>query len=396
MFHKRGGERVVERLLNLYPKADLFILFGNPESCLQTHQTHRIIRSPLAALPWIEKYYKLLLPLLPCAAESHDLRGYDLVISSSSCVAKGVICPPGAVHVSYIHSPMRYAWDMEGHYFQARTGWRWFLPVGFVRRMLLSRLRQWDVTSSARVDVLCANSHFVKRRIGLYYRREAQVIHPPVDTARFGALRAQRQTKQATVLLFGTWVPYKKMEWALAGLRAALPRNIQILAAGHGSGFESARRNMQGDPSVTFFQSPSASELDQLYAKSHVLAFPGVEDFGIVPVEAMAAGVWVVGPRTGGTGETILEGKTGFTFDANHDESLAMKGLLAGVLRALEQDSPKLDEATSSHLHRFSEAFFDEQIRVLCDNALALNRLESSPAVAYHSVQTSPHGAVQT
>lgn len=385
MFSRRGGERVLERILNLFPQADLFVLFGDPERCLVTKNEHKVMRSFLAKLPGIERYYKYLLPLMPLAAESHDLSEYDLVISSSSCAAKGVICHPHAIHVAYIHSPMRYAWDMELSYFPRKnhnqtnirdlTYWKNLLlkPVDFLRRILLSKLRIWDVTSSARVDVFCANSGFVKRRIELYYRRPSFVVHPPVDIEIFRSASVQRTPLQRSVLLFGAWVPYKRMDWALQGLRSALPADVHIIAAGHGELFEPTRKAFGHAHGVEFIESPSGHVIEEMYLRSHVLAFPGIEDFGIIPVEAMSAGVWVVGPNRGGTSETIVEGLTGFLFDSDATEQERMNALIQGVTKALSREFPRNNSVVEEHLAKFSGAQFDNKLMDIVANAVTEN-----------------------
>jgi glycosyltransferase involved in cell wall biosynthesis len=386
MFTRRGGERVLERILNLFPQADLFVLFGEPERCLITKSQHKVVRSFLAKLPRIEKYYKYLLPLLPLATESHDLSNYDLVLSSSSCAAKGVICHPHATHVAYIHSPMRYAWDMELSYFPPadpkRSKWKNLLlgPIEFLRRILLSKLRIWDVSSSARVDVFCANSLFVKRRIELYYRRLADIVHPPVDFEIFRSARMQRTPLQRTVLLFGAWVPYKRMDWALKGLRSALPQDVHIIAAGHGELFEPTRRAFAEIPGVEFIESPSGHVIEEMYLRSHVLAFPGIEDFGIIPVEAMSAGVWVVGPNRGGTNETILDGVTGFLFDADAGPDQMMAALISGVNTALTREFPGKDDRVEKHLEKFSGAHFDSKLLQIIAKAVSENAVTAKAA----------------
>ena len=358
MFSRRGGEKVLENILDLFPKAELFILFGNPETVLQTKHSHKINKSFLAAVPKIEKIYKLLLPLYPVAAESHDLSAFDLVISSSSCTAKGVIPPPQAIHVSYLHSPMRYAWDLENTYFPRRPGL--FGPrdlAALCRKIILSFLRIWDVASAKRVDRFCANSAFVARRAKLYYGRTAEVIYPPVALEQFFAARRLRQKKQTTVLLFGAWVPYKKMDLAL---RLLAEKKVRVIAAGQGNQLRSLQAEYSGNDTVEFVDSPSDADVVELFKRSHVLAFPGVEDFGLVPVEAMAAGVWVVGPAAGGTLETILPERTGFHFAPGD-----FHGMLACIDRALALESPEFGEEIEQHLKKFAPETFREKFAEL-------------------------------
>lgn len=362
MFSRRGGERVLERILNLYPQADLFILFGDPQNTLVTRHHHQVTQSFLSKVPGVSKIYKYLLPFFPIAIESLNLSSYDLIISSSSCAAKGVIPPPHAVHISYIHSPMRYAWDMERTYFpDSPPGIFRFRPLHAIRKVLLSRLRVWDTASAARVDAFCCNSEFVKRRIELYYHRKATTITPPVDVEKYYPVGKNRPRRQKTVLLFGAWVPYKRMDLALDALRSGLPRDVKILAAGAGELFRQTRERHLHTPNVEFTESPSDAQLADLYLQAHVLAFPGVEDFGIIPVEAMAAGVWVVGPNLGGTAQTIKQGLTGIQFKwIPGDESQSLVNLVSATQEALSWDSPEPSETLRSHLQQYSGENFDK------------------------------------
>ena len=183
----RGGEKCLEVFCELFPDADIFTLIHLPGRVSPRIEQHRIITSFLQDVPGRERWYRYFLPLMPAAIEAFDLSAYDVVLSSSHCVAKGVIPRPDALHVSYVHTPMRYAWDLWPQYFPPK-GWasRYVLPL------LLHRLRTWDTVSTQRVDHLVANSRFVARRIARYYRRDATVIHPPVDTAWFTPLADDR------------------------------------------------------------------------------------------------------------------------------------------------------------------------------------------------------------
>ncbi|MDX1961559.1 MAG: glycosyltransferase [Pirellulales bacterium] len=348
-FSRRGGERVLEQILGFAPHADLFLLFGKPE-VLRTAASHRTQFSFLASLPGIERYYKYLLPYLPMAIESLDLTGYDVILSSSHCVAKGVIPNPLAVHVSYIHSPMRYVWDMEHEYFpHPPSFWR---PWEILRRRRFYRLRQWDVTATNRVHRLLANSGFVARRCQLYYGRTAQVVHPPVELDRFTKISPHPQSPPAA-LLFGAWVPYKGMRSTLDRLLAA---NIRVIAAGQGADLDAAARQHANNPLVEFVRQPTDDQVQDLYARARMLVFPGVEDFGIVPLEAQAAGLWVVAPNRGGTVETVRDGVTGTLFPAGDMEALvaATQAALARPVSAVDRD------AARAQAERFSLAHFCE------------------------------------
>lgn len=356
VFVRRGGERVLEQILNLFPNADLYCMLGHPEKVLRTQNKHKTKTSFLNRLPGVEKYYKLLLPYFPVAIESFDLNEYNLIISSSSCVAKGVIPPPKARHICYIHSPMRYAWDQEHNYFTKPVSL--FSPIELKRRSLLSQLRVWDVTSTARTDLLVANSHFVARRCELYYRRAAQVVHPSVELDRF--LNLPPQPREHRVLLFGAWVPYKKMYEAV---ETCVRLGIPVTAAGQGAELERVAKNFSKNLLVRIELNPNDEQVASFYASHKVLLFPALEDFGIVPLEAMASGCWVVAPHQGGTGETVVDGKTGSLFELGNATSLEN-----ALRKALEHDADveqlKAHARSYSHEH-FAEDFADRILTLL-------------------------------
>ncbi|NBW80523.1 glycosyltransferase family 4 protein [bacterium] len=357
IFVRRGGERVLEQILNLFPHADLYCLMGQPQKVLKTFNSHRVFRSFLASLPWVGRYYKALLPWLPVAAESFDLSQYDLVVSSSSCVAKGVVPPPKALHACYIHSPMRYAWDQEHVYFPKPPSLK--RPVELLRRMMLKNLRMWDVCASARVDMFIANSHFVARRCELFYRRNAVVVHPGVDLDRF-IQRPASVEREKRVLIFGAWVPYKKM---LHALELCIGQGISVTAAGQGAELVVAAAKYSKHPLVRIEANPTDVQVANLYASHKVLLFPALEDFGIVPLEAMASGSWVVAPRQGGTGETVVDGKTGTLFDLGDDAS--MLRAVAAALTHQVNEAELLAHARSFSQNHFAENIADQLLTLI-------------------------------
>ena len=381
IFERRGGEKVLERILNLFPQAHLYYLFGNPESVLKINHKPKLFPSFLNKVPFISKIYKYLLPFLPVAIENFDLKNYDLVISTSSCVAKGIIPHPNSKHISYIHSPMRYAWDQEQNYFKTKISY--LNPLEIFRRILLSRLRIWDVTSSVRCDKMIANSQFVARRCELFYGKKSDVIYPPVNTDFFLETIKKRQegaphraslkppknqdtiedqvsqpeiespTIIKKVLLFGAWVPYKKMYEALELL---VKNDIPVIAAGRGFDLQKAHVHFKGK--AEFYFSPSDEDLLKIFSQSHTLLFPAIEDFGIVPVEAMSCGLWVVAPNEGGTKETVLNKVTGFTFKEGDNEDM-----LNAVKKALEKETTFEDyDDLKNHAEKFSPESFDLNI----------------------------------
>lgn len=356
MFVRRGGEKVLENILDVFPTADVFYLFGRPQQVLRNASRHQFFGSFLANLPFIEKLYKWLLPLLPIAAESFDLTGYDVVISSSSCVAKGVVCAPHATHVSYVHSPMRYIWDQEHFYFPKRVSL--LRPLELFRRISLNHMRVWDVTATARVRTLVANSRFVAKRCETYYNRNALVLHPPVELERFAG--AKRKPQQ-TVLLFGAWVPYKRFYEAAAKL---IENGIAVVAAGSGHDFDKLRRHSKANL-VQFIDSPNDLQVLSLFETAGVFLHPAVEDFGITQVEALASGVCCVAPKRGGSIDILTHGETGFLYEpGNFDEMLAM------VKQALlVAGNERMENNARQSAQRFSvEAFKKGLHKIVCES----------------------------
>ncbi len=305
----RGGEKVLEALFELFPDAPIFTLFYNsakfPDSFLR-----RKIHVP-AGLQRLGALRKILLPFLPSLVESFDLSEFDLVISTSSCVAKGVIPHPEAKHISYVHSPMRYAWDQKKHYFTRSIFEK--LPIRMLIDFFLSRLRIWDVVATSRVDFLIANSTFVQSRIQRFYRRDSEVLYPPLEERFF---RQSNFVKKDYYLAFGAWVPYKRFDIAIETCRR-LDRRLIVA----GSGPEEKKMRKLADPRVQFVHSPSDDDLMTLIGEAKALLFTGVEDFGLSAVESLALGTPVIAARAGGALDYIEEFKNGVFFEPDHIDS---------------------------------------------------------------------------
>jgi glycosyltransferase involved in cell wall biosynthesis len=299
----RGGEKVLLSLARLFPDAPIFTLLHVPGSVAPELEARDIRTSFVQKLPGVERRYRHYLPLFPSAAESFDLSGFDLVVSSSHCVAKGVRPAPGAVHVSYCHTPMRYIWDRYDDYFgPGRASW----PVRAAMAVVAPWLRRWDVRSSARVSRFAANSAYVAERIRRHYGRDAEVIHPPIDTDFF---TPGPDTAGTYDLVVSALVPYKRLELVLEAYRGT-SRPLKIV----GWGPEEARLKASAPAEVSFAGKVDDETLRSLYRGCRAVLMPGIEDFGIVPLEAMACGRPAVVFAEGGGPESVIPGETGILF----------------------------------------------------------------------------------
>jgi glycosyltransferase involved in cell wall biosynthesis len=289
----RGGEKCLEMLCELYPQATVYTLLHKKGSVSETISRMDIRTSFVQNLPFASSRYQKYLPLFPTAIEQFDLREYDLVISSSHCVAKGVITTPDTCHICYCHTPMRYAWEMYYAYFSKNTVGpllRWSIPF------FMNYLRTWDERSSDRVDHFVANSENVKRRINKHYRRQAEVIYPPVDTDYFDLSSQEGEY----YLVASALVPYKRIDLAVSAFnRLGLP----LLVIGEGSEKKRLMKIAAGNVKFINWQAPGS--LKGYYQNCRALVFPGEEDFGIVPVEAQACGKPVIAFGRGGAVESV-------------------------------------------------------------------------------------------
>ncbi|MBB3711869.1 glycosyltransferase involved in cell wall biosynthesis [Limimaricola variabilis] len=344
----RGGERVLESLCRMFPQADIVTHVAVPERLSETLRRHRIVTTRIAGLPFAARAYQKYLPLMPRALEEVDLTGYDIVISSEAGPAKGVIAPPDAPHLCYCHSPMRYLWD-QYHVYRDGAG----LVTRAMMPMLAHRLRQWDVSSAARVDGFAANSHHVADRISKYWRREARVVHPPVAVEDFAPVA--REEVGDFYLWAGELAPYKRPDLAVEAMRR-LDRPFVVIG-GPDATMQKLRR--QAGPKTRFLGKVPFETLKSHMARCKALIFPGEEDFGIIPVEAMASGRPVIAYGRGGACDTVIDGETGLLF---RDQSV--EGLMAAVeafeAAGLGQADPA---ALVRHAAGFNEARFQEGIR---------------------------------
>jgi len=307
----RGGEKCLEVLCELLPDAPIHTLVAFPDQVSATIRRHEIRTSFLQKFPGAETRYRHYLPFFPRAIESLDMREFDLIVSSSHAVAKGIRPAPGALHISYVHTPMRYVWDMFDQYFNRATVGS--LQLAFIR-LVAARLRAWDVRTVPRVHHFIANSAYVAERIARIYGRDAEVIYPPVDTGRF-RVSAEHDGR---FLVLSALVPYKRVDLAIeAANRLSLP--LRVI----GDGPERSRLESMAGSTVTFEGWVDDREIERAYASCRALLFPGEEDFGIVPVEAMASGKPVIAYGRGGATETVREGLSGTFFAEQNAASLA-------------------------------------------------------------------------
>jgi glycosyltransferase involved in cell wall biosynthesis len=339
----RGGEKVLEALCRLLPDADIFTLFYEPESVSETIREHRITTSFLQPL---RRHHRSLLPLMPMALENFDLRGYDLIVSSESGPAKGVIVPSDARHVCYCHTPMRYLWELYPAY---RNDW----TRSRVKRALMTPfahyLRLWDYASSARVDEFVANSENVRRRISKTYRRDARVIYPPVAVETFYS-----KAPEDYYLIVSELVAYKSIDTAV---RVFSQSGRRLKIAGDGPELAALRR--LAGPSIEFCGRVTDAELRELYARCRAFLMPGEEDFGIAAVEALASGKPVIALGRGGALETVPS-CGGLLYRERTDD-----GLRAAIERwdSLERDiDPRMLQAWAG---KFAEVHFAAKMRAL-------------------------------
>jgi glycosyltransferase involved in cell wall biosynthesis len=314
----RGGERVLEVLCEQYPDAELFTLLHVRGSVTPAIEQRRIHTSALQHAPGVRHYYRECLLLFPMLVEQFDLERFDLVISSSHCVAKSVLTRADATHICYCHTPMRYAWDQFNAYFgRDRIG----VVASRLMRSVMARLARWDRATAHRVDRYVTNSQHVAGRIRTYYNRDATVIYPPVDTEFFHPNSA---VPERYALVVSALVPYKRVDVAIdACRRARLPLKIVGKGPDRARLERIASSGNHQSAAVEFLGRVPDERLRDLYQRAWLTLMPGEEDFGIAPVEAMAAGKPVVAFRAGGALDTVVEGTTGVFFDRPTPQALA-------------------------------------------------------------------------
>jgi glycosyltransferase involved in cell wall biosynthesis len=349
----RGGEKVLEALLELMPDAELFTLFHEPNAMPQSIERREVHTAFVDKIPFARQRHRELLPLLPLAVKSLDLKGFDLVVSSSHCVAKAARSK-GAKHVAYVHAPLRYFWDQFDDYFGAG---RASLPVRAAALALRPFMRSWDVKTSQGIDRFVANSAHVARQIAQRYGERAAVVHPPVELERFtreGLPKAQGEA----FLCFGALAPYKRVDVAIEAFRR---NGLPLWVAGAGQLERSLRRNLP--PNVKWLGPIDDAQLPQVLRSARALIFPGEEDFGLTPIEAQACGRPVIAFGKGGALETVVNEQTGLFFYPQTPDALAR-----AVYRFVEELEGNLDAAAArANAMRFTKQRFFEGMRAQLD-----------------------------
>ncbi len=347
----RGGESVLEEIAALFPSAPIYTLFHFPGTISPALESHRIHTSGLQNAPFVRRYYRHYLPFFPTAIEELDLSSYDLIVSVSHAVAKSVIPRPGAYHLCYCNTPMRWAWDQQLTYFPNQTG-----PVARLRSTILAHLREWDVATLDRVSRFVGNSNFVADRIRRFYGRPAGVLHPPVDVEFYTPGEVDRGDY---CLMVQALAPYKRVDLAIEAC-ARLGLELRIV----GTGPEQSRLERLGDGRARLLGRVDAETLRDLYRGARCVLQPGVEDFGISSVEALACGTPMVATGRGGILDIVDDGVHGTLYT----EEDSAEALAEAIDKTLNLRFNKLD--LRKRAETFSTKRFVEGMRGLLDERI--------------------------
>ncbi len=348
-----GAESVLKSIYTAYP-GDIYTLFHDPAHMEGTPwENSKVKTSLLQRIPFGKSHHRAFLPLYPMAIEQFDMRDYNLVISSSYAVAKGVLTSSDQLHICYCHSPMRYIWDLTFSYLEAAhlTGG----ARSFMVRMLFHYMRLWDTISATRVNKFIANSHYIAHRIKKCYNRSAAVIYPPVDVERF-TLSATRDSYFITI---SRLVQYKRIDLIITAFNAL---GLPLLIVGDGP----QRKELEklSHKNITFLGHLPAIELDEYLRKARAFVFSAEEDFGIVNVEAQASGIPVIAYGRGGVLETVVEGETGIFFPRQDPQSI-----IDAVNRFLATEDSFDPHKIRANAERFPRSRFDREFKAFVDNA---------------------------
>ncbi|WP_122612925.1 glycosyltransferase family 4 protein [Pseudomonas viridiflava] len=367
-----GAERVLASLINIWPEADLFAVIDFLSDEDRAHLHGKVATTTfIQNLPNARKRYQRYLPLMPLAIEQLDLSGYDLTISSSHAVAKGVLSGPDQLHISYIHSPIRYAWDLQHQYLREaglNTGIK-----GRLARLILHYIRLWDQRTSAGVDAFIANSGFIGARICKAYRRESTVIYPPVDTLGFTA----NGTRGDFYFTASRMVPYKRMPMIVEAF-AAMP-DKRLIMIGDGPDLAKAQAIASRAPNITLMGFQPASVLIEHMRTAKAFVFAAEEDFGISPVEAQACGTPVIAFGKGGALETVRGLDHPYPTGVFYPQQ-TVESLIAAVNEFESAQARITVQACRANAERFSIARFEQEVKAFVDDHLAAAHLSRLPA----------------
>ncbi|WP_101808716.1 glycosyltransferase family 4 protein [Paenibacillus pasadenensis] len=365
-----GAEKVLEELVNLFPEAEIYsVVDFLPESKRDFIQNKKVHTTFIQKLPFAKKRYRNYLPLMPLAVEQLDFSSYDLIISSSYAVAKGIITGPDQIHISYTHSPIRYAWDLQ-HQYLKESNLQHGLK-GWLAKWMLGNIRIWDYRTASGVDYFIANSNFIAKRIWKVYRREAKVIYPPVDCKGF----AFKEEKEDFYLTASRMVPYKRIDLIVEAFSTMPDKKLIVI----GEGPEFDKIKLKSGPNVSLLGYQPFEVLKDHMQRAKAFVFAAEEDFGITPVEAQACGTPVIAFGKGGVKETVLEARkttqpTGVFFNEQTVSSLV------GAVREFEENRSKyLPQNCHDNAIRFSVDTFKAEMTEFIQSVLVLeDRRESS------------------
>jgi glycosyltransferase involved in cell wall biosynthesis len=347
LVNMRGGEKMLEALLEMFPDADIFTHVYNPKAVSTLINKRRIFTSKINRLPFAKKLYQIYMPLMPNALIDFNLQQYDLVISSEAGPAKGVVANPNAYHLCYCHSPMRYLWDMYHEYFRGTN-----LFIRFFMKRLVPSLRLWDICSANLVDRFVTNSHFTAKRIRRIYNRNAEVVFGPASVEHY--FNVERKPSDY-YLFFGQLTGYKRADLAI---KACLSSGRKLVVAGAGA--RKGIKKYSGSKLITFKGRVSDEQARELFSGAKALIFPGIEDLGLVPIEAQAAGCPVIAFRDGGVLDTVKENITGVFFNEQNIASLT--DALDRFEIAEKEGSFANRDIFKDHVRQFSSEAFKERI----------------------------------
>ncbi len=348
-----GSEKVVQKLIQLFPEADVYSLINvfSKDDINKFIIGKEVKTSFLQKIPWIKKYYRFFFPLFPLAMKSFNLSHYDLVISSSHSVAKGAKIRKGQMHICYIHTPVRYAWDLRKQYLQQTP--TWFLKKIFIATM--AKIRKWDLKTNDTVNYFIANSNYVAERVKKNYNRESKVIYPPVNTEFFSESGNTERIEQSSYfIVVSRLVLYKRIDMIIKAFNQKPDLKLLII----GTGPKTKHLKSIAGKNITFLGYKTDGEIRNYFKFSRAAIFSAYEDFGITPVEAQACGTPVIALGQGGYLETIIDKKTGVLY-----KDQTVKSLIKGIKKFLEVESSFDKNEIVKNVEKFNIERFNREVK---------------------------------